>query len=211
MAEAGRFITFEGGEGVGKSTQIKHLSEHLNKQGVSHIVTREPGGSPGAEAIRSLVVTGDPDRWNVVSETLLLYAAREDLLESVIRPALQKGDWVLCDRFADSSFAYQGAARGMPLEQLAQLNAMVVGQTQPDLTVVMHMDPAGAIARTKSRAGNEDRFERFPIEWHETLANAFLDIAAENPGRCFLVEASAPAERIADEIFAEVKARFLQN
>ncbi len=211
MADIGRFITFEGGEGVGKSTQIKTLSEHLKTKGVPHIVTREPGGSPGAEEIRSLLVTGEPGRWDVTSETLLLYAARQDLLQSVIRPALANGEWVLCDRFYDSSYAYQGVSRGFPKSQLDDLNRIVVGETKPDLTIVMDMDPKTAFERIRDREGNENRFEKFPLEWHEKLAMAFRDIAKQEPDRCTVVQAANSPDDIADEIWALVHSRFLEN
>ena len=211
MADTGRFITFEGGEGVGKSTQIKIVSEHLKSAGVPHVVTREPGGSPGAEEIRSLLVTGEPGRWDVTSETLLLFAARQDLLQQVIRPALAAGKWVLCDRFVDSTYAYQGIARGMAPSQLDELTAMVVGDTQPDLTIVMDMDPAIALERIRQRRGNEDRFEKFPLEWHQRLAAAFRRICQKNPGRCFLADASQPEDVVSDLIWRRVSSQFLEN
>ena len=211
MADRGRFITFEGGEGVGKSTQIKRLSEFLVSQDVPHLMTREPGGSPGAEEIRNLVVQGEPGRWSVTSETLLLFAARHDLLESLIRPALTEGTWVLCDRFVDSTYAYQGASRGMPLEDLDSLSQMVVGDTKPDLTFVMDMDPTVALERTEQRKGNENRFEQFPISWHEGLRKAFLEIAASNPNRCVVVDAEAKSDLVFEKVRAAVEERFLKN
>ncbi len=211
MAERGRFITFEGGEGVGKSTQIKRLSEFLVSQDVPHLMTREPGGSHGAEEIRNLVVQGEPGRWSVTSETLLLFAARHDLLENLIRPALSEGTWVLCDRFVDSTYAYQGTSRGMPRDDLDRLSQMVVADTQPDLTFVMDMDPTVALERTEQRKGNENRFEQFPIAWHEGLRQAFLDIAKSNAGRCHVINAEAKADRVFELIRAAVEERFLQN
>ncbi len=211
MAERGRFITFEGGEGVGKSTQIKRLSEFLVSQDVPHLMTREPGGSHGAEEIRNLVVQGEPGRWSVTSETLLLFAARHDLLENLIRPALSEGTWVLCDRFVDSTYAYQGTSRGMPRDDLDRLSQMVVADTQPDLTFVMDMDPTVALERTEQRKGNENRFEQFPIAWHEGLRQAFLDIAKSNADRCLVIDAEAQADRVFELIRAAVEERFLQN
>ncbi len=211
MANAGRFITFEGGEGVGKSTQIKLLSQHLERKGVTHLVTREPGGSPGAEDIRALLVTGDPGRWDVVSETLLLFAARQDLLSTVIRPALARGEWVLCDRFVDSTYVYQGAARGMARSDLDRLTALVVGDTMPDLTFVLDMDPQAALTRTHTRTGNEDRFEKFPLAWHQNLATAFRDLADQHRSRCVLIDADQAPEPVGDQIWRCVRDRLLQK
>ncbi len=211
MGKRGRFISFEGGEGVGKSTQIKLLAEYLEKQGIPHMVTREPGGSPGAEEIRTLLVTGAPGRWDVVSETLLLFAARQDLLNTVIRPALSTGEWVLCDRFVDSSYVYQGDARGMPKEQLDRLTEMVVGETMPDLTFVMDIDPSVALARTQERGHAENRFEQFPLDWHKKLASAFRALAENNQDRCCLIDASAPKDAVAEAIRDRVQRQFLEK
>ena len=211
MADRGRFITFEGGEGVGKSTQIKRLSEFLVSQDVPHLMTREPGGSHGAEEIRNLVVQGEPGRWSATSETLLFFAARHDLLENLIRPALTEGTWVLCDRFVDSTYAYQGASRGMSLEDLDSLSQMVVGDTKPALTFVLDMDPTVALERTEQRKGNENRFERFPISWHEGLRKAFLEIATSNPNRCVVVDAEAKSDLVFEKVRAAVEERFLKN
>jgi len=153
----GVFITFEGGEGAGKSTQIAHLGERLRAAGRDVVTTREPGGSPGAEAIRALLVTGAADRWSPVSETLLMYAARRDHIERVIAPALARGAVVLCDRFADSTRAYQGAAGGAPAELIAALEAAVLGEAQPDLTLVLDLPVEAGLARAAARGPPDHR------------------------------------------------------
>ena len=154
----GRFITFEGGEGGGKSTQLRLLAQRLGDLGGEVVATREPGGSPGAEAIRDLLVRGAADRWSAMTETLLMYAARRDHLERVIKPALDRGAWVLCDRFADSTRAYQGAAGGTDPAFIAELEAHVLGDIRPDLTLILDLPPEAGLARAASRAGAETRF-----------------------------------------------------
>jgi dTMP kinase len=208
MATKARFITFEGGEGAGKSTQIRHLSDRLSKSSIPHIVTREPGGSPGAEEIRNLIVTGEPGRWDPMSETLLLYAARRAHLIETILPALRAGEWVLCDRFSDSTMAYQSMGRGLDAKIVRNLEAMVVGETAPDLTFVLKLPHDIGVQRAVKRGGKEDRFERFSGEFHQKLNQAFLDIAAKNPQRCEAVEASGSEQDIADRIWNIVVRRY---
>ena len=203
----GRFITFEGGEGGGKSTQARRLAERLDGAGVRVVVTREPGGSPGAEAIRALFVTGAADRWSAISETLLVYAARRDHIERVIRPALDRGDWVVCDRFADSTRAYQGSAGGAPMSLIAALEASVLEDVRPDLTLVLDVPVELGLARAASRAEGEARFEAKGAPFHERLRAAFLDIARAAPDRCVVIDASLPMARAEIEVWAAVSDR----
>jgi len=201
-----KFITFEGGEGAGKSTQIKRLSRYLTERAIDHIQTREPGGSPGAEEIRKLLVEGEPDRWDAETEALLHFAARRDHLIKTVEPALTSGKWVLCDRFADSTSAYQGYGHGVSKEGLDHLYALVSNGRRPDLTIVLDMDVTAGLARAGSRAdagvsAQEDRYERMDIDFHERLRAGFLDIAAKEPDRCVVID----ADREADTVFADVR------
>ncbi|HTO27390.1 MAG TPA: dTMP kinase, partial [Devosia sp.] len=177
----GRFITFEGGEGAGKSTQVKALVAKLRALGLEVVQTREPGGSPGAEALRDLLVRGDATRWSAVSELLMMYAARADHLEKIIRPALQRGAWVVCDRFSDSSRAYQGAGGGVAPAFIEEVDAIVVGPTQPDLVLVMDMPVEAGLKRAESRGDAENRFESKGLTFHERLRAGFLARAGQVP------------------------------
>lgn len=199
----GRFITFEGGEGAGKSTQVARLAASLRKAGVDLVHTREPGGSPGAEQIRDLVLNGAAERWSPMTETLLMYAARADHLERTIRPALEAGKWVLCDRFADSSRAYQGAGGGVAQSFIEQLDATVVGSDQPDLTLIFDLPVEVGLARALRRGGgSEVRFESKGDAFHQRLREGFAAIAAAHPGRCQVIDAAGDA----DAVFARVQA-----
>ena len=194
---AGFFVTFEGGEGTGKSTQLKLLAETLQARGMTVVQTREPGGTPEAEALRSLLVNGDPERWTVEAEALLNYAARSSHLKKVIRPALEAGYTVLCDRFSDSTRAYQGYAGGCDLALLNSLEAAITGSTRPDLTFIFDIDPVIGLARARSRGdGSEDRYERKGLAFHEKLRDGFLKIAAAEPERCGIVDASGSIEDV---------------
>ena len=203
----GAFISFEGGEGTGKSTQIRHLSQTLTERRIPHIVTREPGGSPGAEQIRDLLVTGGADRWSPLSETLLFYAARVDHWHKVIRPALDDGKLVLCDRFADSTMAYQAYAGGMERERIEQLHALVLAGVKPDLTIILDLDPGSGLARAQARPGAEARFESKGLAFHERLRAGFLDIARRDPARCRVLDAGRPVDAIAADIMRLVDER----
>lgn len=203
----GRFITFEGGEGTGKSTQVRALAARLSALGHEVVATREPGGSPGAEAIRALLVTGEADRWSPVTETLLMYAARRDHIERVIRPALSRGAWVICDRFADSTRAYQGAAGGTDPALIAALEVQVLEATRPDLTVVLDLPADVGLGRAADRAGAETRFESKGAAFHARLREAFLEIAAREPERCTVIDASGSVEAVGEAIWAAVSAR----
>ena len=204
----GRFITFEGGEGAGKSTQIRRLAERLGASGREIVLTREPGGSPGAESIRDLVLNGAADRWSPVSETLLMYASRRDHIERVIRPALERGAWVLCDRFADSTRAYQGAGGGTDPGLITALETYVVEDTRPDLTLVFDLPVEAGLARAIGRAGGELRFESKGQAFHERLRRAFLDIAAAEPDRCALIDATGTMDEVETAVIAAVAARW---
>jgi dTMP kinase len=203
----GRFITFEGGEGAGKSTQLKRLAARLRAAGLEVVATREPGGSPGAEAIRDLVLNGPADRWSPVTETLLMYAARRDHVERVIRPALARGAWVVCDRFADSTRAYQGAAGGTDPELIAALERYVLGEVRPDLTLIFDFPPESGLARAAARPGAEMRFESKGMAFHERLRAGFLAIAAAEPERCALIDAAGSVEAVEAAVWAAVAER----
>jgi dTMP kinase len=197
----GRFITFEGIDGSGKSTQSRRFSDHLRAQGHDVVSTREPGGSPGAEEIRQLVLTGDPDRWSPETEILLFTAARRDHLEKTIEPALAVGKTVVSDRFADSTRVYQGATRGDLRGMVDSLHKLMIGR-EPDLTFIIDMDPATALARGLARRSGEDRFEDFGLGFQETLRHGFLALAHANPDRCVLIDGNRTADQIASEIAA---------
>ena len=203
----GRFITFEGGEGTGKSTQAARLVERLRAGGLDVVQTREPGGSPGAEDIRAIALNGDAGRWSPMTETLLMFAARSDHLERTIRPALEAGRWVVCDRFADSSRGYQGVGGGTPAEFIEALDAAIVGSTQPDLTLVFDLPVKVGLERAFGRGLFETRFESKGLEFHERLRRGFLEIAAAHPERCVVIDADGDQETVAARVQAAVEAR----
>ncbi len=205
----GYFISFEGGEGVGKSTQIQRLAARLISAGHSLVATREPGGSPGAESIRDLVLRGSVDRWSPMTETLLMYAARRDHIERVINPALDRGDYVVCDRYADSTRAYQGVAGGVDAQFIDALEKHVLEGAQPDLTLVFDLDPRIGLTRASNRAGAEMRFESKGLDFHSKLRAAFLKIAADDPERCVVIDASGTLDQVAAEIWQVVTDRAL--
>ncbi|SDL55428.1 dTMP kinase [Aliiruegeria lutimaris] len=198
-AERGIFITFEGIDGSGKSTQARRLAEALRDAGHEVVLTREPGGSEGAEQIRSLVLEGDPDRWSPETEILLFTAARRDHLEKRIWPALEEGKIVISDRFADSTRMYQGLSRGDLREQVDGLHAMMIG-TEPDVTFVIDMDPGVGLARAKGRQGTEERFEDFGEGLQRQMRQGFLDLATEHPERFLVIDGA----RAMDEVAADV-------
>lgn len=198
---APRFITFEGIDGSGKSTQARRFASFLQAQGHDIVLTREPGGSPGAEEIRQLVLTGDPDRWSPETEILLFTASRRDHLEKTIQPALDAGQTVVSDRFADSTRVYQGATRGDLRQMVDQLHTLMIGR-EPDLTFIIDMDPATALERGLARKSGEDRFEDFGLAFQETLRHGFLALAHANPTRCVLIDGNRTEDQIASEIAA---------
>ena len=203
----GRFITFEGGEGAGKSTQLRRLVARLEATGRAVVATREPGGSPGAESIRELVLNGSADRWSSVTETLLMYAARRDHIERVIRPALARGAWVVCDRFADSTRAYQGAAGGTDPALIAALETHILETTRPDLTLIFDMPVDVGLQRAHERAGSEMRFESKGLAFHERLRESFLAIARAEPDRCAVVDARGSLVEVEAAVWAAVESR----
>jgi dTMP kinase len=208
---AGRFITFEGGEGVGKTTQIRLLAEALRAGGLEIVTTREPGGSPGAEAIRSLLLDSGADQWDPTSEALLIHAARRDHLVRTIRPALERGAWVLCDRFEDSTRAYQGAG-GLGMATIDVLSRIVCDGLTPDLTVILDLTVAEGHARAKARALAQgdiatDRFEARGSDFHEKVRACFLAIAAAEPQRCVVIDAAPDIEGVTAAVRQAVKDR----
>ncbi len=213
--QMGKFITIEGGEGAGKSTQASLLAGTLGKSGMEVLLSREPGGSPGAEEIRKLLVLGAPDRWDALSEALLHCAARADHLEKTVRPALDRGAWVICDRFADSTLAYQGYGRGMETGAIEALTRLVVGDLQPDLTLILDLAAEDGLQRAAERAqggramgGGEDRYERMDAAFHARLRDGFRAIARQNPARCVLVDAAASVAEVQAEIGRIVAEKF---
>jgi len=203
----GRFITFEGGEGAGKSTQLKRLVARLEAGGLEVVATREPGGSPGAESIRELVLKGSADRWSPVTETLLMYAARRDHVERVIRPVLARGAWVVCDRFADSTRAYQGAAGGVDPALIGAMETYVLEQTRPDLTLIFDMPVDVGLQRAHARAGSEMRFESKGLAFHERLREGFLAIARAEPDRCAVIDAKGTLDEVEAAVWVSVESR----
>lgn len=197
----GMFITFEGIDGSGKSTQARTLAEHLRSKGHQVVLTREPGGSPGAEEIRRLVLEGSPDRWSAETEILLFTAARRDHLERVIEPALAAGKIVISDRFADSTRMYQGLSRGDLRGVVDRLHALMIGR-EPDLTFIIDMDPDLGLARARDRKGGEERFEDFGADLQRKMRAGFLALAAEFPDRCRVIDGNRPADAVAAEIAA---------
>jgi len=202
----GSFISFEGGEGAGKSTQIRRLAERLSAAGHDVVVTREPGGSPGAEAIRDLLVNGAADRWSPVTETLLMYASRRDHLERVIRPALAEGKVVLCDRFADSTRAYQGAGGGTPASLIAAMEEHVLNGTIPTLTLILDLPAEVGLSRAEARGGAA-RFESKGLDFHQRLRAGYLEIARQEPERCVVIDADAELDAVTAAIADAVAER----
>lgn len=203
----GRFITFEGGEGAGKSTQVQRLAARLRGEGREVVTTREPGGSPGAESIRDIVLRGDADRWSPTTETLLMYAARRDHVERVIRPAIARGAWVICDRFADSTRAYQGAAGGVDPAFISALETYILEETRPDLTLVFDLPAEVGLERAHARAGAEMRFESKGMTFHERLRAGFQAIAAAEPERCAVIDATAGMDAVEAAVWDAIQAR----
>lgn len=201
MTARGRFITLEGGEGVGKSTQVKALAVELSRRGIDVVTTREPGGSEGAEKIRELLLTGANERWSAQAEALLFAAARADHVDKLIRPALQSGRWVLCDRFVDSSLAYQAGAGGLGMEAVRALNALAVGDCVPDRTLVLAVAEGGARARTRDNE-RSDRIGGRAEEYHQEVDLAFRAIAAAEPNRVRMVDASGTPGEVTRRIMA---------
>ena len=209
---AGHFITLEGGEGSGKTTAAAALVRALSKAGISALTTREPGGAPGSEEIRNLLVSGEVDRWDPMAEALLHFAARKEHVERTIRPALDGGTWVVCDRFFDSTMAYQGYAQGLGPELVGQIQTIVLGEFAPDLTFILDIAPdIGLDRETGAGAGAsgdaESRYGRMGAGFHEKVRDGFLAIAAAEPNRCVVIDGSNPTEVVHREIWDTVTAR----
>lgn len=196
VGRRGRFISFEGGDGVGKSTQVRRLAEHLRAKGVVVHLTREPGGSDGAEAIRKLLVEGSAERWSPLAEALMMYAGRADHLERVIRPALARGETVITDRFADSTMAYQGVAGGVGRATIDALHRHVVGADDPDLTFILDAPTEVGLRRAAARADAPARFESKGRDFQQRVRRAFLDIARDNPSRCIVVDTTRDEDAV---------------
>ena len=208
--EKGRFITLEGGEGAGKSVQAKLLEERLAALGLAVARTREPGGSPGAEALREAILSGFAAGFGPAAQALLFAAARVDHLDKTILPALRSGAWVVSDRFADSTRAYQGAAGNLPPDFIAGLERLTVGAMRPDLTLILDLEPEVGLERAAKRRegrGGADRFESEGLAFHQTLRRAFLDLAAAEPRRCVVIDAGGSVEEVAAAIWSAVEAR----
>lgn len=202
----GRFITLEGGEGAGKSSQIQVVKDYLEARGIDVIVTREPGGTSVGQEIRNLLVSGDKDKWSPLSETLLILADRAAHLERVIRPALADGKYVVCDRFFDSTRAYQGIAGGLGLEVIHNLQQPVLGTTLPDVTLLLDIDPEKGLSRAQERGGDL-RFESKTLAYHQTLRQAFLDFAKQEPERMVVIDADRDIDAVSEDIITALGER----
>ena len=211
---AGKFITIEGGEGVGKSTQIAGLRDWLGARGIEVVMTREPGGTPRAERIRELVLATSAEPMPPVCELLLMFAARSSHIENVIRPAVDRGDWVLCDRFTDATYAYQGAGRGVDTKQIATLEQLVQGDLRPDLTLLLDAPVEVALARAKSRnlaLDVTDRFEQEQRAFFERVRQGYLTRAQRHPARFAVIDATASLDMVEAAIRTTVQARLLEG
>ena len=209
MTEAarGRFITLEGGEGAGKSTQIARLKSWLEQHGRTVLATREPGGSPGAEMVRKLLVEGPTDRWDGPTEALLHFAARRDHLRATVWPALKRGVWVVSDRFADSTRAYQGYGHGLELDVIDRLYSLAVGDFKPDLTLILDLPVEAGLARAAERRGTETRYESLPRAFHDRVRAGFLEIARREPERCVVIDSTRETEHVAQDVVRAVTER----
>lgn len=196
----GQFITLEGGEGAGKSTQLARLSDAMKRCGIDHVTTREPGGSEGAEAIRALIVQGEAGRWDAVTETLLLMAARHAHVTEVISPALAEGKWVLCDRFIDSTLVYQGFSKGVDSDWLIQCHRLIFGNLMPDLTLYFDIDPAEGLTRTAARNSTEHRFESMPLSFHQRIREGFRHLAKTQPTRIRTINAAESLDKVHENV-----------
>ena len=200
----GLFLTLEGTEGVGKSTNIGFITAHLEENGIEYILTREPGGTLIAEEIRELLLAVHDEPMSELSELLLVFAARAQHLEAQIEPALAAGKWVVCDRFTDATFAYQGYGRGLSLEKIEQLQAMVQGTLRPDLTIILDLDPSVGMERASNR-GELDRIEQEQQSFFHRVRQGYLDIAKAEPERCLVIDASKPLEQVKLDLLKALK------
>lgn len=203
----GRFITLEGGEGGGKSTQARRLAAMLEPNVDEVLLTREPGGSAGAEQIRGLLVDGEINRWDAITETCLHFAARRDHLANLVLPALARNAWVISDRFADSTMAYQGYGHGVDRQAIADLYRICVGSLKPDLTLILDLPVETGLERAAGRGDGEDRYERMDVAFHKRLRQGFLEIAALDPARCVVIDAARGEDEVHGQIIAAVRER----
>lgn len=210
MTERGRLITFEGGEGVGKSTQIRELASALAEAGVDVVTTREPGGTVGAEAIRTLVTEGSADRWSPLTETLLFLAARQDHVERLIAPSMEAGRWVLCDRFVDSTRVYQGLAGTLGLDLIDRLHGVIFDRLMPDLTLLLDAPVDIGLARRRT-AGDANRFEQKVTDFHQAVRDGFLELAGNDPTRFAVIDARPPPEEVSASITDLVAERLIPD
>lgn len=212
MSGTGKFISFEGGEGCGKTTQLKLLAETLTVKGISLIATRELGGTPGAEALRPVMQSGDTDRWDAVSEALIVYAGRHDHTVRKIKPTLAAGQWVLSDRYFDTSWVYQGYAAGQPIENLKTIQNIAIGDFKPDLTLIFDIDVETGLKRAMhdatQRAEENTRFERKGHEFHQRVREGFLTILQDNPDRCVRIDAAGSIAEVRARVWQVVRERF---
>ena len=190
------FITFEGGDGSGKSTQVNLLKDYLDNLNFETIKTREPGGTPSAEILRDLLTTGEVEKWTPMSEALLMWASRYEHLIQVIEPALNSGKNVICDRFYDSTYAYQGVAHNLGIDKMEKLKKIIIGDIEPDVTFVLDIDPKVGLKRSLDRSNQENRFESYNIDFHNKIRSAFLEIAKKNKNRCVVIDASLNEQKI---------------
>ena len=204
----GQFISFEGGEGAGKSTQSRLLCRRLETFGIEALATREPGGSAGAEEIRALLVSGQVDRWDPLTEALLHTAARHDHVQRTILPALERGVWVITDRFSDSTLAYQGYGQGVDFDKLNRLGEFTSAAAMPNLTLILDLPVADGFARTERRADGASRYEQMDRAMHERLRQGFLSIAEADTARCRVINAAPSADSVHDAVWKAVQARF---
>ena len=212
--QVGRFITFEGGEGGGKSTQTRLLQDTFKSIGVKSILTREPGGSVGAEEIRELIVSGSSDRWDSLTELCLLYAARRDHWLKVIKPQLEQGVWVISDRFADSSIVYQGYAGDIEIDTVLNIHSLVLGEVWPDLTIVLDLPPELGLKRSYKRDtvnnSKDRRFEQRELQFHNFLREGFQYLHSKSPDRVCIIDGTKPIKEVEVEVFSIIKKRFVE-
>ena len=212
MSLRGLFVTFEGGEGCGKTTQIQKLADHIKSITTDHfVVTREPGGVPAAELIRDILVNGDTKTWRPATEGLLMSAARHEHVEQIIRPALAQNKLVISDRFVDSTIVYQGIVGGVSADDIAAMNKIACGDIYPDVTIILDIDSQIGLARAKSRGDGEDRFEAKGQAYHEKVRAGFLEIAANAPSRCVVIDANRSPDAISEEIWRVVRPHLLTS
>ena len=209
LNKRGLFLTLEGAEGVGKSTNIGFITQYLEKRGIEYVLTREPGGTQLAERIRDLLLAVHEEPMSGLTELLLVFAARAQHLDKIIEPALATGKWVVCDRFTDATFAYQGAGRGLSMETIDQLQSMVQGDLRPDLTIILDLDPEIGMQRASNR-GELDRFEREQQSFFRHVRQGYLDIAQAEPDRCTVIDASKALEDVKRNLLTVIEQRLLR-